>query len=84
VLYAPHIREPATTHPAIEQIGYHRRDYFVKQWVRFKDQYWGDLAHSTHLRGAGTYEVNGECDRVIVTLAIASPRMSPPLSTSTT
>ena len=74
VLYAPHIREIATTHPAIEQIGYHCRDYFVKQWDRFKDQRWGDLAHSTHLRGAGTYdEVNGERDRVTVTLATGIP-----------
>jgi hypothetical protein len=58
------------THPAIAQIGYHCRDYFVKQWDRFKDQAWGDLAHSTHLRGAGTYDaVDGERHRVTVTLA---------------
>jgi nickel-dependent lactate racemase len=74
VLYAPHIREVATTHPAIEQIGYHCRDYFVRQWDRFKDFHWGDLAHSTHLRGAGTWdEANGERDRVTVTLATAIP-----------
>ncbi|MCW2549885.1 MAG: uncharacterized protein JWN96_4345 [Mycobacterium sp.] len=70
VLYAPHIREISMTHPAIAQIGYHCRDYFVKQWDRFKDQAWGDLAHSTHLRGAGTYDaVDGERNRVTVTLA---------------
>ncbi len=70
VLYAPHIHEISTTHPAIAEIGYHCRDYFVKQWDRFKDQHWGDLAHSTHLRGAGTYdEVGGEHGRVTVTLA---------------
>jgi nickel-dependent lactate racemase len=70
VLYAPHIREVAAMHPAVEQIGYHCRDYFVKQWDRFSDQPWGDLAHCTHLRGAGTWdEVNGERDRVTVTLA---------------
>jgi nickel-dependent lactate racemase len=70
VLYAPHIREISATHPQIAQIGYHCRDYFVKQWDRFKDLHWGDLAHSTHLRGAGTYdEVHGERDRVTVTLA---------------
>ena len=74
VLYAPHIHDIATTHPAIAQIGYHCRDYFVKQWDRFKDQRWGDLAHSTHLRGAGTYdEANGERDRVTVTLATGIP-----------
>ncbi len=69
VLYAPHIREIASTHPAIEQIGYHCRDYFVRQWDRFEHLHWGDLAHSTHLRGAGTFDEAGERDRVTVTLA---------------
>src|SRR3954453_7358372 len=74
VIYAPHIREIATTHPQIREIGYHCRDYFVKQWDRFKDLHWGDLAHSTHLRGAGTYDpVEGERDRVTVTLATGIP-----------
>jgi nickel-dependent lactate racemase len=74
VLYAPHIREISSTHPAIAEIGYHCRDYYVKQWDRFKDYHWGDLAHSTHLRGAGTYdEVHGERDRVTVTLATGIP-----------
>ena len=36
--------------------------------------HWGDLAHSTHLRGAGTYDaVDGERDRVTVTLATGIP-----------
>jgi nickel-dependent lactate racemase len=75
VLYAPHIREVAATHPAIEQIGYHCRDFFVKQWDRFSDLHWGDLAHSTHLAGAGTYdERNGEHRRVTVTLATGIPQ----------
>jgi lactate racemase len=70
VLYAPHIRDIARTHPAIEEIGYHCRDYFVRQWDRFSHLHWSDLAHSTHLRGAGTYdEVTGERNRVTVTLA---------------
>jgi len=70
VLSAPHIREISTTHPQIAEIGYHCRDYFVKQWDRFSALPWGDLAHSTHLRGAGTYDdVHGERNRVTVTLA---------------
>jgi nickel-dependent lactate racemase len=74
VLYAPHITEISSTHPLIEEIGYHCRDYFVKQWDRFRDYPWGDLAHSTHLRGAGTFDaVEGERDRVAVTLATAIP-----------
>jgi len=74
VIYAPHVTEIATTHPAIAEIGYHCRDYFVKQWDRFKDRHWGDLAHSTHLRGAGTYDPEtGEQLRVTVTLATGIP-----------
>jgi lactate racemase len=74
VLYAPHISEISGTHPQIAEIGYHCRDYFVKQWDRFKDHHWGDLAHSTHLRGAGTWdEAHGERDRVAVTLATGIP-----------
>ncbi|NMR21651.1 DUF2088 domain-containing protein [Cellulomonas fimi] len=74
VLYAPHITEISVMHPEIVEIGYHCRDYFVKQWDRFKDVPWGDLAHSTHLRGAGTYDAeHGERLRVTVTLATGIP-----------
>jgi nickel-dependent lactate racemase len=74
VLYAPHIRQVSVMHPHIVDIGYHCRDYFVKQWDRFKDMHWGDPAHSTHLRRAGTYdEVHGERNRVTVTLATGIP-----------
>ena len=75
ILYAPHIREISTSHPQIHDVGYHCRDYFVKQWDAFKHVHWGILAHSTHLRGAGTYdEVTGEERlRVNVTLATGIP-----------
>ncbi|MCZ9339226.1 hypothetical protein NGM37_15745, partial [Streptomyces sp. TRM76130] len=67
ILYAPHIRRISEVHPEIEQVGYHCRDYFTRQWDRFKDLHWGVLAHSTHLRGAGTYdEEHGERCRVTV------------------
>ncbi|GAB2844080.1 lactate racemase domain-containing protein [Actinoallomurus bryophytorum] len=71
VLYAPHVTEVSRTHgEVIRKVGYHCRDYFVKQWDRYKDLPWGVLAHSTHLRGAGTYdEAEGEHCRVEVTLA---------------
>lgn len=71
VIYAPHITEFSYTHGKIlAEIGYHVRDYFVKQWDRFKDYPGGVLAHSTHLRGIGTYDsVRGECPRIKVTLA---------------
>jgi nickel-dependent lactate racemase len=74
ILYAPHVTQLAAMHPEIEQIGYHCRDYFLGQWDEFRSMHWGVLAHSTHLRGAGTWDpVNGEHCRVDVTLATAIP-----------
>jgi nickel-dependent lactate racemase len=74
ILYAPHVTQIAAMHPEINEIGYHCRDYFVKQWDRFKGVHWGVLAHSTHLRGAGTYdEERGERCRLTVTLATGIP-----------
>jgi len=74
VLLAPHITAISATHPQITEIGYHCRDYFVKQWARFEHCHWSDLAHSTHLRGSGTYdEAHGEQSRVTVTLATGIP-----------
>ncbi len=72
ILYAPHVTEISFVHKEIYEIGYHCRDYFVKQWDTFSGIHWGVLAHSTHLRGAGTYdEVDGERCRVNVTLVSA-------------
>ncbi|WP_222195113.1 lactate racemase domain-containing protein [Modestobacter italicus] len=74
VLYAPHITEIAAMHPEIEEIGYHCRDFFVGQWERYRHLHWGVLAHSTHLRGAGTWDPeHGERSRVRVTLATGIP-----------
>src|SRR5215216_1353874 len=74
ILYAPHITQISEMHPEINEIGYHCRDYFVKQWDRFSHHHWGVLAHSTHLRGAGTYEPGqAERGRVTVTLATGIP-----------
>ncbi len=74
IIYAPHITEISYTHGRIiDQIGYHVRDYFLKQWERFKDYPWGVLAHSTHLRGVGTFENGIEKPRIRVTLATGIP-----------
>lgn len=74
IVYAPHIAKISAVHGVlIERIGYHVRDYFVKQWDRFKDEPWGILAHSTHVRGVGAYENGVETPRVRVTLATAIP-----------
>jgi lactate racemase len=74
VLYAPHITRIALMHPGQEGIGYHCRDYFLARWGEFHDRPRGELAHSTHLYGAGTYDpVHGEHQRVRVTLATGIP-----------
>jgi nickel-dependent lactate racemase len=74
IVYGPHIHEISVTHgPLIERIGYHTRDYFLAQWDRFKDEPWGILAHSTHVRGIGTYENGVERPRIAVTLATGIP-----------
>jgi nickel-dependent lactate racemase len=74
ILYAPHIQRLSAMHPEIEQIGYHCRDYFLGQWDRYAHHHWGVLAHSTHLRGAGTWTPqSGERGRVTVTLATGIP-----------
>jgi nickel-dependent lactate racemase len=77
VIYAPHITEISYTHGhVIDQVGYHVRDFFVKQWDRYKEYPWGVLAHSTHLRGIGTYDAatGVERPRIQVTLATGIPR----------
>ncbi|NJD61060.1 MAG: DUF2088 domain-containing protein [Anaerolineae bacterium] len=76
VIYAPHISEVSYTHgKLIDEIGYHCRDYYLGQWEKFKGYPGGVLAHSTHLKGQGTYDpASGiECPRIKVTLATAIP-----------
>lgn len=76
IIYAPHLTEVSYTHGAlIDQVGYHVRDYFTKQWDRFKDIPGGILAHSTHVKGMGTYDATTavETPRIHVTLATGIP-----------
>src|SRR2546425_1062749 len=76
IIYAPHISEVSYTHgKLIDQVGYHVRDYFVKQWDRFKHVPGSILAHSTHVKGTGVYDpASGiETPRISVTLATSIP-----------
>jgi nickel-dependent lactate racemase len=74
IIYAPHVHEVCITHgKTILEVGYHCRDYFLKQWEKFKDYPWGVLAHSAHVHGLGTYENGVEKPRARVTLATAIP-----------
>lgn len=74
IIYAPHLHEIAPTHERwIRKVGYHTRDYFLKQWDRFSDVPRAILAHSTHVKGIGAYEDGVESPRVNVVLATGIP-----------
>jgi nickel-dependent lactate racemase len=76
IIYAPHIREVSFSHgDLIDAVGYHCRDYFTAQPERFRQYPGGVLAHSTHVKGLGTYDpASGiETPRVTVTLATGIP-----------
>ncbi len=70
IIYAPHITEISYTHgKVIDRIGYHTRDYFLKQWDKFEHFPHGVIAHSTHVKGIGTYTDGVEKPRISVVLA---------------
>ncbi|HTU35905.1 MAG TPA: lactate racemase domain-containing protein [Candidatus Acidoferrum sp.] len=76
VIYSPHLTEISYSYGnVLREIGYHCRDYFLKQWDRFKDYPGGVLAHSTHVKGLGTYDATTgiETPRIRVTLATGIP-----------
>ena len=74
IIYAPHLKEVSIVHgEEIKAVGYHVRDYFVNQWETFKDIHWTTLAHSTHVKGKGTFENGVEVPRIKVTLATQIP-----------
>jgi hypothetical protein len=74
IVYAPHIREISRTWGAqIERVGYHVLDYFLGQWPRFRQVPWAVLAHSTHVRGLGSFEGGVERPRIEVVLATGIP-----------
>lgn len=70
VIYAPHLDTVSHVHGEhIFKIGYHTLPYFLAQWDAFKNIPLGVLAHSTHVRGAGTYLDGIEKPRIRVSLA---------------
>jgi nickel-dependent lactate racemase len=77
VIYAPHVAEVSYVHGALlDEIGYHCRDYFLAQWDRFGRYPGGILAHSTHVKGLGTFDLatGEERPRISVTLATGIER----------
>jgi len=76
IVYAPHVKEVSHVHGhVLDEVGYHCRDYFVGQWDRFSSYPGGILAHSTHVKGLGTYDPSTRVERprIEVTLATGIP-----------
>ncbi len=74
IIYAPHLDTVSHVHGSyIYRAGYHVLDYFLKQWEQYNDIPLGVLAHSTHVRGVGTYIDGVERPRIKVTLASSIP-----------
>jgi nickel-dependent lactate racemase len=70
IVYAPHINEISYTHGKfIDKIGYHCRDYYLVRMEEFSDIPRAVIAHSTHLKGIGTYKNGLEKPRINVILA---------------
>ena len=72
VIYAPHLHEISFTHGrVIDQVGYHVLEYFTKQSERFASVPGMIKAHSTHVKGGGSYDLDSgtEHPRIRVTLA---------------
>jgi hypothetical protein len=53
----------------MDRVGYHSRDYFLKQMDRFRSIPRAVLAHSTHVKGLGRFEDGVETPRATVILA---------------
>jgi nickel-dependent lactate racemase len=74
IIYAPHIQEVSFTHgKLIDRVGYHTRDYFLKQMDQFNDVPGAILAHASHVKGIGTFDNGVEHPRINVTLATGIP-----------
>jgi lactate racemase len=74
ILYAPHLHTISASHGRwIEQVGYHTIEYFTRQWERFDGVPLGVLAHSTHLKGPGSFRDGIERARIKVSLATGIP-----------
>jgi nickel-dependent lactate racemase len=75
VIHGPHIKTVSFVHGKdIARVGYHVRDYFLKQWDRFAEEPMLILAHSTNVKGIGSFENGIEEPRVTVTLATGIAR----------
>jgi len=74
IIYAPHLETVSHVHGKyIYEVGYHTIPYFLEHWEKYKHIPLGVLAHSTHVKGAGSYENGIETPRIQVTLSSQIP-----------
>jgi len=74
IIYAPALSKVSVTHGKdIARVGYHCLAYFLGQWDRFEHDPLAVLAHSSHVKGAGTFDARTgtETPRAQVKLATA-------------
>jgi len=75
IIYAPHVDEISYTHgKVLDRIGYHVAEYFLSNMERFAGEPRSVMAHSTLVKGAGTYRNGVESPRIEVILATGVPR----------
>jgi len=75
IIYAPHLREISYVHGKyIQKVGYHVLEYFLEQWEQYQHIPLGVLAHSTHVRGGGSFSEGKERPNLKVTLASQIPQ----------
>ncbi|MDQ2943445.1 MAG: lactate racemase domain-containing protein [Candidatus Dormibacteraeota bacterium] len=77
IIYQPDLHEISYTHgKLIDEIGYHVLEYFTSQTERFASVPGMITAHSTHVKGSGSYDSSSrnEQPRIQVTLATGIPK----------
>ena len=74
IIVAPHLSEISPTHgERIRRVGYHTRDVFLAEQERYANVPRAILAHSTHVKGIGTFVDGVERPRIEVVLATGIP-----------
>jgi len=73
IIYAPHLSTVSAVHGEdIFAVGYHVLAYFLDQWERFSHVPLAVLAHSTHVKGAGTFDVATSTEHPRIEVKLAS------------
>lgn len=73
IIYAPHLTEISYTHGTlIDEVGYHVLEYFTKQPERFAAVPGVVRAHSTHVKGIGTYDAKSRVEKPRISVKLAT------------